>query len=88
VIERLPAPADAVAALRHAGLDPSPWSAGPHTHFAEHSHARTKQLYVVRGSISVNGEWLRAPAGIRIPAGVDHSALVGESGVDCVEAFE
>ena len=88
MIEHLLAPADPVAALRQAGLDPSPWSAGPQTHFAVHSHARPKRLYVVRGSISFNGEWLHAPAGLRIPAGVEHSALVGDSGVDCVEAFE
>jgi hypothetical protein len=88
VIEDLPAPGDPVAALRDAGLDPSPWSAGPQTHFAMHSHARPKRLFVVRGSISFNGAWLHAPAAIRIPAGVEHSALAGDSGVDCIEAFE
>jgi hypothetical protein len=88
MIERLPVPADAVVALRDAGLDASPWSAGPQAHFAVHTHAHTKRLYVVRGSIRFNEEWLQAPAGIRIPAGVEHSALVGDGGVDCVEGFE
>jgi len=88
MIERLTVPADPEMALRDDGLDPSPWSAGPRTRFADHSHARAKRLFVVRGSISFNGEWLQAPAAIRIPAGLEHSALVGDSGVDCVEGFE
>ena len=88
MIERLPVPGDPAAALRDDGFDPSPWSAGPQTHFAAHSHARTKRLFVMRGSISFNGEWLQAPAGIRIAAGTEHSAMVGDNGVDCVEGFE
>jgi hypothetical protein len=88
MIETVPSPADADASLRDAGLDPRHWSAGPRTEFATHSHPRPKRLFVLRGSISFNGDWLDAPAGIRIPAGYEHSAVAGPRGVDCVEAFE
>ena len=80
--------ADPEGALREARLDPRPWSAGPGTHFAVHSPARSKRLYVRRGSISFNGAWLAAPAGIRISPGFEHSADAGERGVECVEAFQ
>jgi hypothetical protein len=33
-------------------------------------------------------ERLHAPAGIRIPAGTEHSAQVGDGGVDCAEGFQ
>jgi hypothetical protein len=88
VIEPLRPPPDPEASLRDAGIDPRPWSAGPGTHFARHSHGQTKRLFVRRGSISFNGDWLRAPAGIRIPAGLEHDADVGDDGVECVEGFE
>jgi len=88
VIERLEPPRDPEAALREAGLEPRPWSAGPGTHFAPHSHAQPKRLFVTNGSISFNGELLEAPTGIRIAAGYEHSADAGPRGVSCVEAFE
>jgi len=88
VIERLEVPPSPERALRDAGLQPSPWSAEPRAHFATHSHARPKRLFVIDGDISFNGEWLHAPAGIRVPAGYEHSADVGAAGVRCVEAFE
>jgi redox-sensitive bicupin YhaK (pirin superfamily) len=70
------------------GLRGSPWSAAPGTWFPPHRHGRTKHLFVTRGSISFNGTELFAPAGVRIRAGTEHQAWVGEAGVDCVEAFE
>ncbi len=73
------------AAHRLAG---SPWSAGPGTWFPPHHHPRTKHLFVTRGSITFNGSEVSAPAGVRILAGSEHEAWVGEQGVDCVEAFE
>lgn len=88
MIERLQPPADPAGSLHDAGIDPRPWSAGPGTHFARHSHGQPKRLFVRRGSISFNGEWLHAPDAIRIPAGVEHDADVGDDGVDCVEGFE
>jgi hypothetical protein len=77
-----------VTTLRGLGLEPREWSAPPLTHFATHHHERAKRLFVVRGDISFNGAWLHAPAAIRIDAGTEHSADVGETGADCVEAFE
>lgn len=88
MIERLQPPADPVASLRDAGIDPRPWSAGPGAHFARHSHAQTKRLFVRQGSISFNGELLTAPAAIRIPARFEHDADVGGDGVECLEGFE
>jgi len=88
VIERLaPSPAPEQT-LRAAGLRPSPWSAGPRAVFGRHRHPRPKRLFVVEGSISFDGLLLTTGEGIRIPAGVEHSALVGDGGVRCVEAFE
>lgn len=77
---------DAYYAARR--LRPSAWSAGPGTVFAPHSHGRTKHLFVVRGGISFNGEWLSAGDGVVIDAGTEHEALAGDGGVECVEAFE
>ena len=70
------------------GLQASSWSVGPGTVFAAHAHAHTKHLFVVHGSISFNGAWLHAPAGIVIDAGTEHEAVAGDAGVECVEAFE
>lgn len=88
MITRLDASSDPAAELQAAGLDPNPWSAGPRAVFGAHSHPRAKRLFVVRGRIAFNDDELVAPAGIRIPAGFEHSAVVGDEGVDCVEAFE
>lgn len=88
MIERLRAPEDPEQWLQDLGIDPQTWSAGPRTRFPAHSHGRAKRLFVRRGSIRFNDEWLHAPAGIRIPAGFEHSADVGDDGVDCVEGFE
>jgi hypothetical protein len=86
-ISRLPASADPEAALRAAGLSPSPWSAGAGARFSPHSHSATKRLYVVAGSIDFDGVPLAAGEGIMIPAGTVHGAVVGGDGVTCVEAF-
>jgi hypothetical protein len=42
---------------------------------------------VVEGSIDFDGFELSGGEGILIPAGTVHSAVVGEDGVRCVEAF-
>ena len=87
-IERIEAPPPAAEYFAARGMSPSPWSAGPDTFFAPHSHPRTKHLFVTRGSIAFNGMELSAPAGIRIPAGFEHEAVAGDGGVECVEGFE
>lgn len=88
MIERLARSSSPEAELRAAGLRASPWSAGPRTRFGRHRHPRPKRLFVVDGSIDFDGVTLGAGEGIRIPAGLEHSALAGEAGVRCVEAFE
>jgi quercetin dioxygenase-like cupin family protein len=88
MIERLVATQTPEAALRRQGLRPEPWSASPGTAFSAHRHERTKHLYVVAGSVSFDGLQLHTGEGIRIPAGVEHSAIVGDDGVQCVEGFE
>ena len=88
MIEHHDPPEDPERWLQDLGIEPNTWTAGAGTHFAEHSHAQSKRLFVRRGSISFNGHWLQAPAAIRIPAGFEHSADVGDAGVECVEGFE
>jgi len=88
VIERLDASAAPEQTLRAAGLYPSRWSAGPGAVFGRHRHPRHKRLFVVEGAICFDGLPLVTGEGIRIPAGVDHSAVAGDGGVRCVEAFE
>ncbi|HET9051853.1 MAG TPA: cupin domain-containing protein [Candidatus Dormibacteraeota bacterium] len=92
-LRRLDPGGDARLALRLAGMEPSPWTAGPGTAFAPHRHDRTKHLYLERGSITFRGPAFGEIAleagdgGIEIPAGTEHSALAGASGVSCVEGF-
>src|SRR5205807_400502 len=56
--------------------------------------AGDQRLYVVSGSINfradATGDDVRLDPGegIRIPARVEHTAVVGEDGVQCVEGFE
>jgi hypothetical protein len=86
-ITRLERSGDPESALRGLGLRPYPWSAGAGAVFSEHSHEVTKHLYVVGGSIEFDGIALSAGEGIVIPALTPHSAVVGSSGVTCIEAF-
>jgi quercetin dioxygenase-like cupin family protein len=75
------------------GLEPSAWDAGPGTPFPVHHHPRAKLLVCRSGSI----RFVLEPAGevrdlgpgdwLELPAGQDHSALAGPSGVRCEEAF-
>ena len=45
LVERL------VERLRAEGLDPSPWSNGPHDHYGAHEHGYDKVIAVESGSI-------------------------------------
>jgi hypothetical protein len=87
-ITRLARSADPYQALRAVGLRPDPWSAGPGATFTRHSHESTKHLFVLDGSIDFDGLPLEVGEGIVIQAGTPHAAVVGESGVTCIEAFE
>lgn len=78
--------------LREEGLDPSPWSNGPGECYGAHEHGYDKVIVVERGSIvfglPVDGRSVALDAGDRLelPAGTRHDAVVGPSGVTCLEA--
>jgi hypothetical protein len=88
--------------LRAEGLDPGGWSNGPGDRYAAHRHAYDKVIVVAAGSITFGlpgsglpGSGLpRSDAGLalspgdrlELPAGTDHDAIVGVSGVSCLEA--
>lgn len=76
------------------GLDPYPWSNGPHDVYSVHTHPYDKVIYVVRGSITFGltelGQQITLKAGDRLdlPAGTVHNAIVGSQGVVCLEAHK
>jgi uncharacterized protein YjlB len=78
--------------LRAEGLDPSPWSNGPGDRYAAHEHGYDKVIVVERGSIAfglpADGRSVALDAGDRLelPAGTRHDAVVGSTGVTCLEA--
>lgn len=66
------------------------WSNGPGYSYAAHSHTYRKILYCVEGSIRfdvVGGESFELRPGDRLELapGTVHAALVGPSGVTCIE---
>lgn len=73
------------------GLDAAPWSNGPGDRYAAHRHGYDKVLVVARGSIHF-GVPGRDPISLSegdrldLPAGIEHDAVVGPSGVTCLEA--
>ena len=85
---------DVDARLRAEGLDPSPWSNGPSDRYGAHEHGYDKVIAVESGSITFGLADEEPPrkvelaAGDRIdlPAGTRHDALVGPTGVTCLEA--
>jgi uncharacterized protein YjlB len=78
------------------GLDPSPWSNGAGDVYAAHEHGYDKVLVVAAGSIrfglprSDGGDAAAVDLSegdrLELPAGTSHDALVGPSGVVCLEA--
>jgi mannose-6-phosphate isomerase-like protein (cupin superfamily) len=83
---------DFAARLRAEGLDPSSWSNGPSERYAAHEHGYDKVIVVADGSIAFGlpdlGRTVDLARGERLelPAGTRHDALVGRSGVTCLEA--
>ncbi len=72
-------------------LQPYRWTNDPGELYRTHRHAYRKVLYVARGSIRFElhpGGLIDLRAGDRLdlPAGVEHSAVVGPDGVVCLEA--
>ena len=83
---------EARARLRTEGLDPVEWANEPGDSYAAHQHAYDKVIVVALGSIRFglpgSGLQVDLAAGDRLelPAGTDHNAVVGPSGVTCLEA--
>ncbi len=78
--------------LRAEGLDPGPWSNGPHDVYSPHAHGFDKVLVCAAGSIRFGlprtGEQVVLAVGDRLdlPAGTEHEAVVGPDGVTCLES--
>lgn len=78
--------------LGDEGLAAGAWSNGPGDRYAAHEHGYDKVIVVVSGSIRFGlpgrGRSIDLAAGDRLelPAGTSHDALVGGSGVSCLEA--
>jgi quercetin dioxygenase-like cupin family protein len=83
---------DLEARLRAEGLDAGSWSNGPGDRYGAHDHAYDKVLVVASGSIRFGlvdrGQSLDLVVGDRLdlPAGTRHDAIVGPTGVVCLEA--
>ncbi len=83
---------DLVDRLVAEGLTPTSWSNGPGDRYAAHGHDYDKVLVVASGSIvfesAPGSRAYRMTAGDRLdlPAGHEHSAVVGDRGVICLEA--
>ncbi|TMD61054.1 MAG: cupin [Chloroflexi bacterium] len=77
--------------LQREARDAYAWSNEPGYRYGAHSHAYTKILYCVAGSIDFVVEpegriiGLRAGDRMELAAGTVHSARVGRDGVTCVE---
>ena len=78
--------------LRAAGLEPVSWSNGPNDRYAAHDHGYDKVIVVASGSIAFGlpdrSEVVELRIGDRLdlPAGTSHDAVVGQDGVNCLEA--
>jgi mannose-6-phosphate isomerase-like protein (cupin superfamily) len=78
--------------LRAHGLEPSAWANGPGERYAAHEHDYDKVIAVERGSIRfglpADDRSVELGVGDRLdlPAGTPHDALVGPTGVTCLEA--
>jgi quercetin dioxygenase-like cupin family protein len=83
---------DLLDRLRIEGLDPTAWSNGPGDRYAPHAHGYDKVLVVSAGSVRFGlpgtGDAVALEVGDRLdlPAGTVHDAVVGASGVTCLEA--
>ena len=84
--------ADPRARLAAEGFDAGTWSNGPGDAYVAHDHGYDKVLVVAAGSIvfGLPGRAERIALGLGdrldLPAGTVHDALVGSSGVTCLEA--
>jgi mannose-6-phosphate isomerase-like protein (cupin superfamily) len=83
---------DPATRLRAEGLQPGSWSNGPHDRYGAHDHSYDKVLVVASGSIRFGladlDRTVDLATGDRLdlPARTRHDAVVGGSGVTCLEA--
>jgi quercetin dioxygenase-like cupin family protein len=83
---------DVARRLDDEGLEATTWSNGPGDRYAAHEHGYDKVIAVHHGSIRfglpATAESIDLDPGDRfeLPAGTSHDALVGASGVTCLEA--
>jgi uncharacterized protein YjlB len=90
--DKPPSHSELDAVLRRENLSPSWWSNGSGDRYSAHSHAYNKVLFCADGSITFRiepGETdyeLHRGDRLDIPRGTSHAAVVGTSGVTCVEA--
>ena len=86
-----PTPDSVARRLRAEGVEPYAWSNGPGDRYPAHSHAYTKVLMCAAGSITFvvgperNRLELQPGIGFVLPAGIEHSAVVGPKGCTCLE---
>ena len=78
------------ARLSDEGLEPGTWSNGPGDRYASHDHGYDKVIVVAAGSIRFGVATgpidLALGDRLELVAGTAHDALVGRSGVTCLEA--
>jgi quercetin dioxygenase-like cupin family protein len=78
------------AQLIDEGLEPGAWSNGPGERYAAHEHDYDKVIVVTAGSIRfglLHGTMDLAEGDrLELLAGTSHDAVVGGSGVTCLEA--
>jgi uncharacterized protein YjlB len=85
-------PGDAGERLLAEGLEPAAWSNGPHDRYAVHAHGYDKVIVCAVGDIAFGlpdvGRTVALAPGDRLdlPAGTRHDAVVGPTGVTCLEA--
>jgi quercetin dioxygenase-like cupin family protein len=78
------------ARLIDEGLEPGAWSNGPGDRYGAHSHDYDKVIVVAAGAIrfglAEGPVDLAEGDRLQLPAGTAHDAIVGPSGVTCLEA--
>jgi uncharacterized protein YjlB len=85
-------PSDFGQQLRDEGLEPAGWANDPGERYTAHAHPYDKVIVVERGSIRFGlperEEVIELARGDRLdlPASTTHDALVGSTGVSCLEA--
>jgi len=86
-----PTPDSVARRLRAEGVEPYAWSNGPGDRYPVHAHGYEKLLMCAAGSITFfvgpdqTAVELRPGDGFVLPAGVEHSAVVGPDGCTCLE---